>query len=257
VLEDFSKEDGKSVVGISETQLKQLLSLLNDKNERPSSQAHAVTKPGLPKVASRSWIIDRWATYHISSSSKLLLRTDKNCSLPSVLLSSGQKAKIVTKGSLPLNSVYYLHNVLCVPTFKVDLMSVSRLTKGLNCSVTFFSYWCILQDLATRRMIGLSKQRDGLYYLVALATKTSMIKSTSPKNLPACNTTISSTDLWHNRLGHISPHRLNLIANNFLNFSAQFHDVCPICPLANQSHLPFSPSVISSTKPFEKIHCDI
>jgi transposase InsO family protein len=49
----------------------------------------------------------------------------------------------------------------------------------------------------------------------------------------------------------------NLIAKNFLNFSAQFHDVCPVCPLAKQSRLPFSPSVISSTKPFEKIHCDI
>ena len=142
--EDFSKEDGKLVVGISETQLKQLLSLLNDKNEGPSSQAHAVTKPGLSKIASRSWIIDSRATNHISSSSKLLLRTDKNYSLPSVLLPSGQKAKIVTKGSLPLNSVYYLHNVLCVRTFKVDLISVSRLTKGLNCSITFFPYWCIL-----------------------------------------------------------------------------------------------------------------
>jgi hypothetical protein len=138
VSEDFSKEDNKSVVGISKTQLKQLLSLLNDKNEGPSSQAHAVTKPGLPKIASRSWIIDSGATDHISSSSKLLLRTDKNCSLPFVLLPSGQKAKIVTKGSLPLNSVYYLHNMLCVPTFKVDLMSVSRLIKGLNCSITFF-----------------------------------------------------------------------------------------------------------------------
>jgi hypothetical protein len=53
VSEDFSKEDSKSVVSISETQLKQLLSLLN-KNEGPSSQAHAVTKPGLPKIASRN-----------------------------------------------------------------------------------------------------------------------------------------------------------------------------------------------------------
>ena len=93
---------------------------------------------------------------------------------------------------------------------------------------------------------------------MALATKTSTINSTSPKKtLPAYNTTISSTNLWHNRLGHISPHRLNLIAKNFLNFSAQFHDVCPVCPLAKQSLLPFSPSVISSTKPFGKIHCDI
>jgi len=54
VSEDFFKEDDKSVVGISETQLKHLLSLLNDKNEGPSSQAHAVTKPGLPKITSRS-----------------------------------------------------------------------------------------------------------------------------------------------------------------------------------------------------------
>ena len=94
--EDFSKEDGKSVVGISETQLKQLLSLLN-KNEGPSSQANAVTKPGLPKIASRNWIIDSGATYDISSSSKSLLHTDKNCYLPSVLLPSGQKHSFETR----------------------------------------------------------------------------------------------------------------------------------------------------------------
>jgi len=96
VSEDFSKEDDKSVVGISKTQLKQLLSLLN-KKEGPSSQAHAVTKPGLPKIASCNWIIYSGVTDHISSSSKSLLHTDKNCSLPSVLLPSGQKAKIVNQ----------------------------------------------------------------------------------------------------------------------------------------------------------------
>ena len=49
---------------------------------------------------------------------------------------------IVTKGSLPLNFIYYLHDVLYVPTFKVDLISVSRLTRGLSCSVMFFPYLC-------------------------------------------------------------------------------------------------------------------
>jgi hypothetical protein len=34
--------------------------------------------------------------------------------------------------------------VLGVSSFKVDLMSVSILTKDLNCSITFFFYWCIL-----------------------------------------------------------------------------------------------------------------
>ncbi|KAK0588592.1 hypothetical protein LWI29_002973 [Acer saccharum] len=257
VSEGISTRDGNNVVGILEAQLKQLLSLVDNKNGGSSSQANAITKPGLSKVASRSWIIDSGATDHISSSSKLFFRKDDNCSLPPVSLPSGEKANIVAKGSLPLNSVYYLHDVLCVPTFKVDLMSVSRLTRGLNCSITFFPYCCILQDLATRRMIGLGKQRDGLYYLAALATNKSVINSTSSTNKPACNLTFSSTDLWHNRLGHASLPRLSFIAKNFLNFSARSNNACPICPLAKQSRLPFTSSVISSIKPFEIIHCDI
>ena len=88
--ESFAKENGKSVVGISETQLKQLLSLLNDKGVESSSQAHAVTKPGLPKIASRSWIIVSGATGHISSSSQSFFQRDNNCSLPPVLLPSGE-----------------------------------------------------------------------------------------------------------------------------------------------------------------------
>ncbi|KAI9161978.1 hypothetical protein LWI28_022558 [Acer negundo] len=120
------KEDGNQFVGISEAQLKQLLSLLdsNNKNEGSSSQANVVTKPGLSKVTSRNWIIDSGATDHISSLSTLFYLKNNKCSLPPVLLPSGDKANIVAKGSLPLNSVYYLHDVLCVPTFKVDLIFV-------------------------------------------------------------------------------------------------------------------------------------
>ncbi|KAI9161237.1 hypothetical protein LWI28_015656 [Acer negundo] len=214
VSKGFSKEDGNHVVGISEDQLQQLLSLV-DKKDSSTSQVNVVTKPGLSKITSRNWIIDSGATDHISSSSNSFFRKDKSCSLPHVLLPSGDKANIIAKGSLSLNSVYYLHDMLCVPTFKVDLMSVSRLTKGLNCSIIFFPSWCVLQDLATKRMIGLGKQRDDLYYLVALATKKSVTASFSNTHQPTCNLTVSSTDLWHNRLGHASSPRLSFIAKNF------------------------------------------
>ena len=111
--------------------------------EGSNSKANAVTKPGLSKVASHNWIFDSGATDHITSSSKLSHK-NKNCPLPPVLLPSGEKANIVAKGSLPLNSTNYLQDVLSVPTFKIDLISASRLTRGLTCSVTFFPYWCIL-----------------------------------------------------------------------------------------------------------------
>ena len=92
---------------------------------------------------------------------------------------------------------------------------------------------------------------------MALATEKSLTNHSSSTNQPACNLAISSTDLWHSRLGHVSPSRLSFIAKNFLNFSVQSNNACPICPLAKQSRLPFGTSAISSTKPFEIIHCDI
>ena len=173
------------------------------------------------------------------------------------MLPSRDKVNIVVKGSLPLNSVYYLHNVLCVPTFKVDLISVSRLTRGLNCSITFSPYWCILQDLTTRKMIGLDKQRDGLYYLTTHVMNNSVNTFSSPTKQPTCNLTISSIDLWHHRLGHTSSPCLSFIAKNFLNFSVRSNNACHVCPLAKQSRFPFSPNTISSINPFEIIHCDI
>lgn len=153
VSEVSHNDEGKPTVSLSKAQLKQLLSLLNNYDEVSSSKANSVTKPGLSKVTSHNWIIDSRATAHIVSSSTLLYK-NKNCSLPPVLLPRGKKTNIVAKWSLPLNSLYYLHDVLFVPTFKLDLISVSRLTRGLNCSVTFFPYWCILQDLDIRRTIG-------------------------------------------------------------------------------------------------------
>ena len=81
----------------------------------------------------------------------------------------------------------------------------------------------------------MGKQRDGLYYLATLTTrKIGTTSHSSPNNQPTCNLTTSSTDLWHSRLGHISHSRLSFIAKNFLKFSIQSNNACPICPLAKQ-----------------------
>ena len=84
VSDGENKDDGKLVLArISEAQLQQLMSLLNDKYWGTSSQANAVVaKPGLFKIYSHRWIIDNGARNHISSSPKSFLRKDKNISLP-------------------------------------------------------------------------------------------------------------------------------------------------------------------------------
>ena len=106
-----------------------------------------------------------------------------------------------------------------------------------------------------KRTIGLGKRRDRLYYSVTLAMEKSLTNHSSSTNQLAYNLAIFSTNLWHSRLGHVSPSHLSFIANNFLNFSVQSNNACPICSLTKQSRLPFGTSAISSTKPFEIIHC--
>nr|TKR99929.1 hypothetical protein D5086_0000187380 [Populus alba] len=198
-------------VGISEFQLKQFLSLLNDKPESSGAKPPAVTKPGLPTIASRNWIIDNGATDHISSS-PFNFQRQTNYPLPPVLLPSGATADIVTKGTLPLNSCYYLHD-----------------------------------DLATRRMIGLGKQRNRLYYLVKISTKNSMVQPTPPSHQTVCNLTISSTDLWHKRLGHISPKNLTHYGPIPLLTHGPFTSSPP--DTSPPTHSPFYPSPHTSSLP--------
>ena len=47
------------------------------------------------------------------------------------------------------------------------------------------------------------------------------------------------------------------MSKSFLEISSFSHDFCYVCPLAKQTRLSFPISTISSTKPFELIHCDI
>ncbi|KAJ0031257.1 hypothetical protein Pint_14688 [Pistacia integerrima] len=90
---------------------------------------------------------------HITSSSTLLVNGSKNTFLPLVAMLSGEQTLITSIGNLPLNSAITLKNVLGMPSFK---------------------------DLTTKMMIGLGEQRDGLYYLVVLASE-------KPKPQTPCN----------------------------------------------------------------------
>lgn len=157
---------------LSDLQIKQILFIIHGKEASHSTNPKANVASAFSVLSQTSQsIIDSGATNHITSSPTLLINNSKNTSLPPVVMSSGQQASIASIGLLALNSIISLKNVLGMPSCKVDLMSVSRITRDLNCSITFFPHWCNLQDLMTRTTIGLGKQQDGLYYLVAMVAE--------------------------------------------------------------------------------------
>ena len=88
-------------------------------------------------------------------------------------------------------------SIIHVPNFTLNLLSISHLTKHLNCCVIFFPSYCVFQDIATKKTIGLGHANDGLYILdsnpqvATLAIKRD-VSSTSDELL-----------LWQHRLGHL------------------------------------------------------
>lgn len=81
-----------------------------------------------------------------------------------------------------------IEHVLYIPQFRYNLLSVSKITKALQCFVAFFPDLCIFQDLYTKMVKAISKEIRGLYLLAPHLTKTheerSMnIKDSEGKNL--------------------------------------------------------------------------
>ena len=126
-----------------------------------------------------------------------------------------------------------------------NLLSISKLTQALKCNVTFYHNFCVVQYMSMKKMIGLGKQHNGLYYL------------TTNQNPHLTHSVDYISKLWHQRLGHPSTAPLQALSKTVREVIFNFQHVCDICPLAKQTHLPFSHSSISSNAPFDLILCDI
>jgi hypothetical protein len=104
-------------------------------------------------------------------------------------------------------------------------------------TLIFDDFVCTIQDKHSLDMIGLANVEQGLYLL----NVNKEAKVLQPKNLPINNNAvhiISSSNLWHFRLGHLSGNRLN-------------------CHFAKQRKLSFNSSSSKALKIFDLVHMDI
>jgi len=100
------------------------------------------------------WIIDSGATDHMSN--KLTSIHDfKSFIHPTfVSVANGKNAYVKGKGKINLLSNKIESDVLFLPSFPFQLLSVSKITATLNCEVIFTSSKVMFQDLVTKKMIG-------------------------------------------------------------------------------------------------------
>lgn len=197
-----------------------------------------------------NWIVDSGASNHITRSKHLLLHNDTVSSAKKVQLPTGEFAHISHIGNYPLSEGDSLKDVLCVPSFKFNLMSVSKVTKDMNCCVKFYPEHCVFQDLCTGKVKVTGREQAGLYILNTRNNEHFLTKGKSmlvSRPLP---------DLWHRRLEHVPMVVLRKIYVFHKTDSFQLQH-CDVCPLSRQTRLPFPVSSSNSTTSFHLIHLDV
>ncbi|GKD12981.1 hypothetical protein Tco_1197388, partial [Tanacetum coccineum] len=98
------------------------------------------------------WIFDSGTTEHITHNDSLLKNKRKRGYEQPVTIPNGEAVPVEGRGECALPSGAIIKDVLRVPKFKCNLLSVSRLSKELQCAVTFFLEFCIMQDLYSRTL---------------------------------------------------------------------------------------------------------
>lgn len=89
-----------------------------------------------------AWLIDSGATEHITYKHELLNNRTSNTLELSITIPNGDIVPVEGKGNCMLQNGIIIERVLHIPNFNCNLLSVSHLTKELECVLTFLPDFC-------------------------------------------------------------------------------------------------------------------
>jgi hypothetical protein len=144
------------------------------------------------------WIVDSGATDHMTNKLTNLVDFEKFSSPSHVSVANGYGVPVIGKGKLKLFPNNENFVALYVPSFPVQLPSVSKLTQALNCRAIFLPHIVLFQDLVTKKTIGEGFFLQGVYYI------SGNFISTKIPEVATFSSSLTDHILWHQRLAHPS-----------------------------------------------------
>lgn len=267
-------------IGISADQIHKLLSLLQNQNKGNQTSSNAVVtvansgmKPAfkdsvevhnegrfIPTIHVNAvlysqpvWILDSGATHHITCSLEYFEICHRTQGI-SVKLPNGETVCVTHIGQIRLNKNVVLQNVLYIPSFAFNIISVSRLTKQSGYKIVKEVDYCTVQGpLGT--MVGFAREQDGLYLINEPPI---MKKDKHADRIDEIHCNSLTVQLWHNRLGHyhvLKIPSLNGIKHGFLDKNCEF--MCEACHFAKHRRSTFPVSTSKAANCFELVHMDV
>ncbi|XP_074372026.1 uncharacterized protein LOC141712832 [Apium graveolens] len=214
-------------------------------------------------LKSNMWIIDSGATDHITPHFHLL--QDVHTTNSVLHLPNGQYTAVTYIGNVALHTNIVLTDMLYVPSFNYNLLSIPKLTAINSCNVFFTKDACYVQDHVLKKITEIGELHDGLYLLHHPVNSSESLPDVIHSQLDhttlvqsMCNNVqnVTVSKLLHARLGHPSVSFMKFLPTIMYNHSVMFTE-CDTCHLAKQTRLSFSDSITSSSSLFELIHVDV
>ncbi|GJS99474.1 putative RNA-directed DNA polymerase [Tanacetum coccineum] len=228
-------------LGITEAQYQQLIKVLEAKGGIVRQEQTPIVNMSGKFDKEGMWIVDSGCTEHITCYDSMLKNKFKKNYEPPVTIPNGETIAVEGRGSCTLPNGVDVNDVLHIPKFKCNLLSVSKLSRDLNCAITFLPESFFMHDIRSGTLIGTGKCQNGLY-------KMEMVKKRH-----ALATSVST---WHKRLGHPSNSKLQHL-DFFKGTPLNSKVFCDSCMKAKFSRLPFPVSTTKTHACFDLIHCDI
>ncbi|XP_068475279.1 uncharacterized protein [Phaseolus vulgaris] len=152
-----------------------------------------------------------------------------------------------SKGSWILDSGATDHVCTCLSDF-TSYKSIKHVLISLPMDIVsilvVLELW--LSDNLTKEKIGIVEAKDGLYIFHASVFQ----RHTTNRSVHSFHSVLKDTNVWHNRLGHLSDERLHVLRYRYSFISAHKPYMCDTCHRAKQRKLLFALSDSITSKFF-------
>ena len=122
----------------------------------------------------------------MTSYSSLFITFQSHFSIVTITLTDESTCFVLRSRTIYLTPLITLTYVLSLPQFSFNLISMSKITRTLNCSISFFPNYCLIQDLPRKRIICRGCEFGGLYILETEAPKSVASSGVIPFKLHCC-----------------------------------------------------------------------
>jgi len=192
-------------------------------------------------------VLELGAAYHMTFELDMSANLFKLDEVIKILGSNGKVALAKEVRIIDLGSGVILKHMLCVPIFMCNLIHVHRSAKDENCIITYGAYFCIIQDLTSKKLIGVGEMRNGVYYLKHDAGEATFaaLQNKDPT-------------MWHQYLGHPSVGSLTALSvDSGFKPNKDCFGCYDIYHKAKQTQNTFLVSESRASRPFALMHWNL